>query len=273
MTGACEKERNCTRFTVHPWAADRSAVSPDAAIRQQSAQLRLAQVPPFAHGQRAQFDVDDAHPLQAADLVAEHGAHAPDLPVEALGEHDAEGIGAHFPGAAGLGAHLQLRQVHAGTHAADEARRQRPVHRHHVFLLVIVLGAQDLVDDIAVAGEQNQTVGFLVQTPDGKDALAVADEVHDIAAHMPFRGAGDAHRLVERDVDASRLMLGLAHAALHRLAVDADLILLADLLAQLHRLAVDRDAPGGDERIGLAARAQAGFADVFVEAQKNTNLC
>ena len=79
--------------------------------------------------------------------------------------------------------------------------RDRPIHRHHVFLLVLVLGAQDFVDDVAVVGEQDQAFGVLVQPADRKDSLAVADELDDVVLDVRLGGAGDPDGLVERDVD------------------------------------------------------------------------
>ena len=52
--------------------------------------------------------------------------------------------------------------------------RDRAIHRDQVFLLVLVLGAQDLVDDVAVVGQEDQAFGVLVQASDGKDPLADA---------------------------------------------------------------------------------------------------
>ena len=63
-----------------------------------------AQLAPLARRQRAEVEPPDAHAHELDDLVADRRAHAPDLPVLALGEDDLE------PGRA-----LALR---AGTRAA-----------------------------------------------------------------------------------------------------------------------------------------------------------
>jgi hypothetical protein len=137
----------------------------------------------------------------------------------------------------------------------------RPLHGDEVFLLVIVLHAQDFVDDVAVVGQQDQAFGILVQAPDRKDPLAVADQIDDVAIDVRFAGAGNADRLVQRDVDV--LFLGA-----DRLAVDADLVALCHLRAEHGRHAVAGHAPLLDPLVGLAARTGAGLADVLVESHR-----
>jgi len=56
----------------------------------------------------------------------------------------------------------------------------------------------------------------------------------------------------------------LAHA--QRLAIDQDLVALADLGTDPGAGAVDGDPPLADQAVGLAARAESGVADVFVQA-------
>src|SRR3546814_5163752 len=72
---------------------------------------------------------------------------------------------------------------------------------------------QDLVDDVAVAGQQDQTTGILVEAADRENAFAMADKVDDVAGNVALGRAGDADRLVERDIDATRRMFGIARAA------------------------------------------------------------
>jgi len=212
-----------------------------------------------------ELHVDDAHAAQLGDAVAERGRHQADLPVQTLGEHDAKAELRDLARAAGLG-HLAV-DAHALGHAGEEFVGDGLVHADQVFLLVVVLCAQDLVDDVAVAGEQDQSLGVLVESPDREDALRVVDEVHDVAGHGLVGGAGDAHRLVQRDVD--RLLRGRRggeDARLDQLAVHAYLVAFQRLGAGAHDFAVDGDATGDQPFVRFAARAQAGFADVLVDA-------
>ena len=66
---------------------------------------------------------------------------------------------------------------------------------------MVVLRAEDFVDDVAVVRQQDQSLGVLVEAADGKNALRMADEFHDIPFDVRFRGARDADRLVERDIN------------------------------------------------------------------------
>jgi hypothetical protein len=81
--------------------------------------------------------VHDADPPQGDDLVAERLAHAPDLPVEALSQDDAEGAGVELVDPARAG--RRLGQADARAHACDEVRGDRVIDRHQVLLLVRVL--------------------------------------------------------------------------------------------------------------------------------------
>src|SRR5690606_123231 len=135
----------------------------------------------------------------------------------------------------------------------------------------LVLGAQDGVDDVAVAGQQDQAPGILVQPPDREDPLLVADEIDDVARYRRLGGAGDADRLVQGDVDMPALALGGA-AHPQRLAVDPDLIVLADLGADARAHAVDRDPALADQPVGLAPRAETGVADVLVQSHPDRDV-
>src|SRR5882672_12772391 len=88
---------------------------------------------------------------------------------------------------------------------------------------------------------------------------------------MGFGGAGDACRLVERNVNL--LLLGA-----DQFAVDAYLVARGNPGAQGSGLAVASDAARIDPFIGLAPRTDTGLADVLVEshlgaAQERANLC
>ena len=56
-------------------------------------------------------------------------------------------------------------------HHLEEIAGDVGLDRHEVFLFVPVLLAQHLVDDVAVVGEQDEALGFLVEAADGEDPL------------------------------------------------------------------------------------------------------
>ena len=55
-------------------------------------QLILPQLPPLPHRQVIQPDVHDADTLQGQDFKAQVFTHSANLPIEALGEDDAETV-------------------------------------------------------------------------------------------------------------------------------------------------------------------------------------
>lgn len=73
------------------------------------------------------------------------------------------------------------------------------------------------------------------------------DEVDDVVADIAFRGAGDAGRLVEADVDFL-FLAGADHGV-----VDTHFVGCSDLCAQFRALAVDGDAAIADPGIRRGA--------------------
>src|SRR5690606_16536246 len=236
---------------------------PVSALWQQSAQFRVGQVAPLADLEPAELDVADAHPHQLLDPVTEVGGHQADLAVESLHQHDPEPEPAQLAGLARQGG-LSVHR-HALGHRAQELGGDLVVDRDQVFLLELVLGAQDLVDDVAVTGQQDQPLGILVEPPDREDPPVMAHEVDDVVLDPGFGGADHADRFVERDVDVLLLALGDG-AGPQRLAVDPYLVTLAHLRTDPAPDAVDGHPAFGNQAVGLATGAEAGFADVFVEA-------
>jgi len=144
-------------------------------------------------------DIHNAHPFKGHDIVAQVVAHAPDLPVEALSEHDAEGLPPDF-------FHLTLfghgaQDGNALAHPPDKGSVDGLIDGYDIFFFVLVLLAQDFVDDVAVVGQKNQPGGSFVEAADVEDALRVVEEVDDVGLILAVSGAGDAGRLVEGEVD------------------------------------------------------------------------
>src|ERR1700678_4297623 len=233
-------------------------VRPRSSARQQAGKLGIAQVAPLSGTERPQMNVHDAHALQAPSFVAQSGAHAADLAIQSLGENHAEGFLIDAADFAGFGE--LAHDFDAARHHLQRKIGDRTIHGHDVFLLMIVLGTQYLVDDVAVVGQQDQTLRVLVQPSNRKDALGIPHQIDDVVLDMSFGGAGNSHRLVQSDVD-------LFFLGADRLAVDAYHIALADLGSQGGGVAVAGHAPRIDPLVRLAPRADAGFADVLIESQ------
>lgn len=125
---------------------------------------------------------------------------------------------------------------------------------------MIVFGTQDFVDDIAIAGQQYQSVRILVQTANGKYALFVANKINNVSLDVTFGGAGNSHGFVQTNVN----MFLLARA--DKFFVYAHFITIINRCAKFSAFAVYGYAAAADQFIGSAAGTQAGFADEFVEA-------
>ncbi len=112
------------------------------------------QLPVFADGQVAQFDIHDAHPDQFGDLVPQIFAHPSDLSVETLGEDDAEGgFTQLFDNA--LFCH-RSQDGNTVAHAGDEVGADGLVYRDDILLFVLVSCPEDLVDNVAIVGEEDE---------------------------------------------------------------------------------------------------------------------
>ena len=186
-------------------------------------------------------------------------AHAANLAVEALNQGNAE----DEPGFTG---HLALlcdssQDRHPVGHTLNEPPGHRLVDRNQVFLFMVVSGAQNLVDQVTIAGHEDQALGVLVQPPDREDTFAVADKPLDVVFLGAVGGADDAHRLVQGNKDQIFFSARFDH-----LAIDLDRIPGQHLIPYSGTLAVDVDVALLNIAISLSAGTQAAFADVFVES-------
>ena len=90
----------------------------------------------------------------------------------------------------------------------------------------------------------------------------MVNEIDDVAHYVAFGGTGDADGFVEADVNMP--FSTRADDAL----VYPHFVTLIDLAAQFGAGAVDGDAAPGDPVIRFPARAQAGFADIFIQSHE-----
>jgi hypothetical protein len=167
--------------------------------------------------------------------------HPPDLPIAAFRERDL------VPGVVALAHNLDLRRqrsdreraaAFAGTLPSFALCHGRfggkldagsePVELLFAGLAAYLdkIGLRDvrgrssqLLHQVAVIGEQQESLGVEIEAPDGEDALAdIANEIHDGGAAFGIADRGhELPGLVEHDVD---MLLG----ALDAFAVDADIV-------------------------------------------------
>src|SRR5512139_3143038 len=93
---------------------------------EQAVDLLGREVAPAADREVAEVDVHDARALERLDLVAERGAHAPDLAVEALREREAQELGAELLDLAAL-REFARGQANTRGHRRDVLGRDRLV--------------------------------------------------------------------------------------------------------------------------------------------------
>src|SRR5690606_31035833 len=136
-------------------------------------------------------------------------------------------------------------------------------HFNQIFLLVPILGTQDFVDDVAIARQQNQAFRILVEPSHRKHAARMIDRVDDVAPDVLLAGAGNAHGFVVGNVHV--LLAGFARRRRNFGTVDFDARTVGHFETDAGDSAVDRHATFGDQAICFAARAEALFAQVFVQ--------
>jgi len=126
---------------------------------------------------------------------------------------------------------------------------------------VVITRPQNLVHQIAIAGQENQTLGILVQPTNGENPLAVANMVDDVPALRRVRGADHTHWFVQGNKYQVLLV-----SRLDFLAVDRDRVTGQHLIAHMGCFPVNGHIAILDVPVRLTPGAKATFADVFVEA-------
>src|SRR4026208_1294766 len=124
----------------------------------------------------------DAPTLQTPHGVAAAHAHAPDLPIQPLRQHDAEGVLTDRGDLASPGYGVENR--HAARHPLDKRLRDWTVDGDEALLPVTAPGAEGAVDDIAGIGQQDQALRILVQPAHRKYPGMVSHEVDDVFRHV-----------------------------------------------------------------------------------------
>ena len=112
------------------------------------------------------MNVHDANALQFANLIAKGGTHPSDLPVQPLGQDDAEDAFANFRHGAWFGDSAE--DAHAAGHSLQKSGGNRLVHCDNVLFIMVIFRTQDFIDNIAIVRQENQALGILVQPADRK---------------------------------------------------------------------------------------------------------
>ena len=108
-----------------------------------------------------------------------------------------------------------------------------------------VLNPQDLVDDIAVIGQENETRRILVEPSDGKNPLTMFDFRNDVPRHVQFSRRRHSDRLMIFDIDRTI-------APLQDRSITRHNILRRHLITELSHHPVNGDPAFGYQPVGLS---------------------
>ena len=121
-----------------------------------------------------------------------------------------------------------------------------------------IAGPQNLVDDVAVVGQKNQSFRVLIKPSDRKEPFRILQIADDVVGDLFIRGADDARRLIQRDID--RLDFASDHPP-----IQLDYIARRNTITGSCGTAINRNATFLDETVGFAAGTDSRLTDVLVE--------
>ncbi len=198
--------------------------------------------------------------------MAQPGQHAANLAVLALVEDDLQ------PGALTLrlqaahpsGADVAIAEPDALEQLLDVFACRPAGYLNLIRFLDAEARMHETVGQVAIVGQQQQTLTVFVEPAHGVDALA--DVRHQIDGARPAGrievGAEVAARLIDQPVDEL--------LAVQRLAIDAHRIVGFDLRAQLaDNQAIHADAATDNQLFAVPPRANASMSQEFVETFHN----
>lgn len=124
-----------------------------------------------------------------------------------------------------------------------------------------VLGTEDLVDDIAVVGQENEAGRVFVEPSDREDSFAVADFRNDIAGHVSFARCRNADRFVVPNVNR-------CNPPGNNLPISGDNVAWFHLVANFCKTPVNCHTSGFDEPVSLPSRADTLLGKEFIDADR-----
>ncbi len=125
---------------------------------------------------------------------------------------------------------------------------------------MLIGGAQNLVDGIAIIGQENQSLRILVQAANGENAFGMVYKVDDVVLYLSLRRAGNPRRLVQRNEDQRRFLHGIQQKA-----IDHDAVAWENQVPNSRLAVIDFDLTSSYISIGLTAAAIATFTNEFIE--------
>jgi len=123
---------------------------------------------------------------------------------------------------------------------------ERMIDLHQVLSFVAEFGAENLIHDVAIVRQQDQTGRILVQPSDGENPLRMSDLSNNIPRNMRFARGRDADRLMIFDIE-------IRSAPRHHATLAGNDVIGRYLVAEFRRPAVDRDGARLNETVCLAS--------------------
>src|SRR5262247_251727 len=208
----------------------------------------------------------EANPHQTAHRIAHRCEHPADLPIAALLEDDPIPVIAALPAFVGdrREAGAPVLEQNALAERAERFRAERSAHPHRVLAFGFVARVREPGGELAGSREKQEPARVEVEPTDGDPA----------PAPQPRQAVEDrwaSFRVVDGDDFPGRLVVE-EHAradalptTIDRPPVELDAIARRDALTEVRSHAVHRDPPRRDPRLHLAARAEAGAREDFLE--------
>jgi hypothetical protein len=191
-------------------------------------------------------------------FVAERFKHAANLTIDSLTKNYAQSR---------RRTHAQLFDLRPLTIKHNSAQQfwsevciPGPIQSDLIFLVDLVTGMGELLRQIAVVGEKEQTLGLSVKPADIEEFRKLRGQ--EIKNHIPrvriFSSRNEAGGLVQSD--------GERRFDADKAAIHFDVILRGGLRAEISAdLSVDGDAPGGDEFVTGAPGTNPGGGEITVQ--------
>ncbi len=218
--------------------------------------LLLGDVAVCACLQPSKCDVHDPHTLKGTNAIVKSLAHTAYLAVQTLGKDYLKCTFINLLDSAGAGHGIEYR--YTGAHFFKKLGCDLLIYAYDVFLLVIIPCAKDLIDDIAVIGQQNKTFRVLVESSDGEDPFFVTDEIDDIVGITTVGSTDDTLRLIKGNEDKI-LILG------NESAFEGYLLSGLNLAAHQRFFTIDGNKSRFNRCVRLTPGTDAGIGKIFID--------
>lgn len=210
-------------------------------------------------GQIAQSQMTDANSNELFDFKSQLVKHATNLPVNSLAQdhpHPRHPDRLHF-------FHSRALPIEhdPGQQLRGQGRIPGTIERYLVFFFHFVARMRQALREIAVIGEDQESLGLRVEPADIEEARELRGQKMENRVARVRIGAGgnEAGRFVENQVK-------FAFTA-HQLAAHFDVVALAGLRAEVGANAtVNRNAPICDEPVAMPPRSDTGGGEETVQA-------